>query len=664
MKRKIKKIVSMILVSSMCFSLLASTAFAETSSGESAEVSRISGANRYATSYAIADELKETLNVEKFSTVLVADGMDFPDALAGSYLAAKMDAPILMVDGDKPDKVANLVEYINANLEADGKIYILGGTAAVSDAVDEALEGYDIERLAGKNRYATNLLILEEAGVDDEEILVCTSKNFADSLSASAAGLPILLVDPTNGLNDAQKKFLSSVKGNDICIIGGTAAVGEIYVTELAAYDTDGVERIAGSNRYKTSTLVAERFFDNPEQAVVAYAMNFPDGLCGGPLAASMGAPLILTGADMSKNPSAAQEEAAAKEALSYIESKGIAIGVILGGAAVLSSNTVKALFGVDENASTDDTVYTLVVTQHDAEASPAGEFLNNWAAEVEEASGGRIDIEIYHGGTIAGPKDAIDAVNLGAVDIAWGLHSYFAGQFPVTEVFALPCIDIDSAVEGSEALWNFYNTTDYMDAEYEGFHVLYLHTDSQSPIATVDTKIETIEDFKGMSIYATAGPKVTFVSAMEAQAEACAINELYMNLDKGIFDGCITSWSSINWYNFHEAVSYLLDENVGVSTYFLLMNPDSYAKLPADLQAILDEVSADAGKYTVAWDEEEAAVKEKAAVAEKIYNLSETERANLESAAKETVATWIEYLEDGQEIYDTAMKCIAEAKK
>ncbi|MBQ8663838.1 MAG: TRAP transporter substrate-binding protein DctP [Eubacterium sp.] len=310
------------------------------------------------------------------------------------------------------------------------------------------------------------------------------------------------------------------------------------------------------------------------------------------------------------------------------------------------------------------DKVYTLQVTQHDPEASSTGEFLNNWAAEVEEKSGGAIDIIVHHGGSIAGPKDSIDAVLNGTVDIAWGLQSFYAGQFPVTEVFMLPCIDITQATVGSEAIWNFYNNYDYMDAEYANYHVLFLHTNCQSPISTVDKKIEAVSDLKGMALRGNSGPPVTFIGQLGASAEACAINDLYSNLDKGVYDGCITDWHAIESFKLYETVNYFLDENIGVSTYFMLMNPNSYANLPADPQKILDEVSADAGKYTDTWDECEARVKAMDGVAEKLYKLSDAERANLEAAAQATKDAWIAATPDGQAIYEAAMAEIEAANK
>lgn len=312
--------------------------------------------------------------------------------------------------------------------------------------------------------------------------------------------------------------------------------------------------------------------------------------------------------------------------------------------------------------AADDGKVYKITVTQHDPEKSSTGEFLNNWAAEVEEKSGGRIDVEVYHGGTVAGPKDSLDAVLNGTVDIAWGLQSFYAGQFPVTEVFMLPCIDIEQATVGSEAIWNFYNSTDYMDAEYSAYHVLFLHTNCQSPISTVSKKIEAVSDMKGLALRGNAGPPVSFITNFGGSAEACSINDLYSNLDKGVYDGCITDWHAIESFKLYETISYFLDENVGVSAYFMLMNPSSYEKLPADLQQILDEVSADAGKYTTTWDECEARVKAMDGVAEKLYKLSDDERANLEAVAKKTAQDWIASTENGQAIYDKAMQCIADA--
>lgn len=309
------------------------------------KLSRVYGSNRYKTSLAIANEMKEKLDIDQFDTVIIASGVNFPDALAGSYLSTKMDAPILMANPDSKDNNKLIQDYLKENLVSNGKIYILGGSAAVPQTLENTLitKGYSVERLKGKGRYDTNLEILKEAGVANETILICTGTNFADSLSASATGLPILLVDPnTNKLSAAQIAFLSE-QDSQLCIIGGSGAVSNTYENILAKYDSNGyIERIKGKNRYETSVEVADYFNYSPNSAVIASANAFPDGLCGGPLAYTMGAPLILTGDKY-------------QPAAAYISENEILKGVALGGTGALKDNIVRAVFAVDE---TDDIVY------------------------------------------------------------------------------------------------------------------------------------------------------------------------------------------------------------------------------------------------------------------------------------------------------------------
>ncbi len=296
------------------------------------EIVRLSGRDRYATAFAVADRLKEVLGVEAFDTIVVAYGRGFPDALAGSYLATELDAPILLTEDSVQEDV---LAYIADNLSEDGMVYILGGTAAVSQAFEDALAEADIrcERLSGKSRYDTNLAILEETGLNGKQILVCTGESFADSLSASATNLPILLVNSqTNKLTTAQEAYLETLESCTFYIIGGTAAISEKLETAIAAYGR--VQRVYGKGREATSVKVAETFFKTPDTVALAYSRNFPDGLCGGPLAYNLNAPLLLV------------NSGAESDATAYVEENGVKNGIILGGSAAVSDSTVSAVFG------------------------------------------------------------------------------------------------------------------------------------------------------------------------------------------------------------------------------------------------------------------------------------------------------------------------------
>lgn len=288
-------------------------------------VYRIFGTDRYATSIKAADVLKADMGVEKFDNIVIASGMTFADALPGSYLAAKKKAPILLIGAGNASAIS---DYVNENLKAGGTVYVLGGTGVIHD---EWISGMpNVIRLGGADRYETNLKILKAAGVSDASIvLVCTGANFADSLSASATGQPILLVG--NSLNTAQKEYLNSIYSEQYCLIGGEGAVNSTVQSECEGFGN--VIRLAGDDRYETSVKVAEMFFTGPYYAVLAYGLNFPDGLSAGPLAYNMKAPLILTATGREQ------------KAVSYAASERIKYGYVIGGSGLISDNSVKAIF-------------------------------------------------------------------------------------------------------------------------------------------------------------------------------------------------------------------------------------------------------------------------------------------------------------------------------
>lgn len=289
---------------------------------------RIYGDTRYETAFQTADYLKELWQVEKFDSIIVACGTNFPDALSGTYLAVVKHAPILLTKG--AENIREVNSYIRENLKSGGTVYILGDNTVVPDGIGEGIPDIIIRRLGGATRYDTNLLILKEAGVGDRDILVCTGENFADSLSASPLGLPILLVK--GRLTQPQKDFLADATG-DIIILGGTNAVSAQVEGELAAFGA--VRRVAGDTRYETSVLIAEAFFKSPDAAVICYARNFPDGLFAGPLAYSLHAPVILTD---SVRPNAA---------IRYAESYQIRNGYILGGTKLISDIVAKKILHI-----------------------------------------------------------------------------------------------------------------------------------------------------------------------------------------------------------------------------------------------------------------------------------------------------------------------------
>jgi putative cell wall-binding protein len=293
------------------------------------ENERIFGDDRYGTSFKTADRLKSILGISRFSTVILASGADYPDALSGSYLASVKNAPILLTDQDHESAVET---YVKNNLAAGGKVYILGGEGAVSKDIESALAAYSVKRLGGETRYDTNLEILKESGAKKMDMMVCSGDNFPDALSVSSVGRPVFLTGES--LSSTQKAYLSGFAAVKLYIAGGTGAVSQNIEDSLKAYAP--VERLGGETRIETSVKIAETFFPEVAHAVLVYSQNFPDGISGGPVAFALKAPVLLVAGDTEGN----------KPVRGYILSKGVFTSLTFGGTSLISDDAVASVMG------------------------------------------------------------------------------------------------------------------------------------------------------------------------------------------------------------------------------------------------------------------------------------------------------------------------------
>lgn len=259
---------------------------------DSINISRLYGDNRYETALKAADRLLVDSGKDRFDTVIIATGEDYADALTSGSLAGCTNAPVLLINKNSETSV---IHYISEKTQNNGNIYIVGGTAVVSERVEASLkkEGYIVKRLAGKNRYETNLMVLKECSKKDastsrggKTLFVATGHDYPDALAASATKQRILLVDKE--LSAGQKAYLSSqaTDVDKIYVLGGETVVSKGIEQKLEDYSFS-VDRIAGQTRIETATFVAKvikEMYGNRDGKYVylVNAYNFPDGLVAG----------------------------------------------------------------------------------------------------------------------------------------------------------------------------------------------------------------------------------------------------------------------------------------------------------------------------------------------------------------------------------------------
>jgi putative cell wall-binding protein len=277
----LKRSLALVLTLIMVLSLAVPAAFA-------ADVERLSGSDRFVTAVEISKAGWTTSDV-----VVLANGLNFPDALAGVPLAHQLGAPILLTGTDSLNKDTKAeIERLGAE-----EVYILGGLTVISQDVEDALEdlGLEVTRIAGDGRYETAALIAAEvaelAGGVDAAVVVY-GLNYPDALAAASYaamnGMPILLT-ATNSLPEATADAIEDLGIEDVIVVGGKSVVSDDVLDELDA------ERVAGDTREGTALALAE-YFGVGDFVYIATGYGYADAITGAVLAAKNGTGILLVG--------------------------------------------------------------------------------------------------------------------------------------------------------------------------------------------------------------------------------------------------------------------------------------------------------------------------------------------------------------------------------
>ena len=161
------------------------------------KINRISGKDRYDTSKKIAELLG---GYDKAFIVNGAKGE--ADAMSVSPVAAKYGAPILLTNGKTSihDK------------KSDVKYYVVGGNSVVDNKLEEE---YSAERIAGSDRYDTNIRIMNKFYEESRRVYFAKGDTLIDALTASALAKDdgIVLVSKNKNHSELKEKYTVQVGG-------------------------------------------------------------------------------------------------------------------------------------------------------------------------------------------------------------------------------------------------------------------------------------------------------------------------------------------------------------------------------------------------------------------------------------------------------------------
>jgi len=224
---------------------------------------------------------------------------------------------------------------------------------------------------------------------------------------------------------------------------------------------------------------------------------------------------------------------------------------------------------------------------------------LQPWVKKVEEATKGRVKIDIYPSQTLVKGQDTWNAIKVGVADLGWCFHGYWPEMTPLSEVITLPSLAMKSAEKGSEVIWKLYEKFPSIQREFKDVHVLYLWTSHPYFLITSKKQVKTMEDIKGLKIRVTGGPPTDQMKALGAVPTMVPMPDVYQTLDKGIVDGMGAPWEAMQVFRLYEVVKYYTMVPLSAVFFSMPVNKKKWNSLPKDIQEAITSVSGvEAAKF------------------------------------------------------------------
>ena len=172
-------------------------------------VNRLSGNDRYETSYEIYKEVTRTSGTKE--EPILVNGNQFADALSAGALSASTKRGIILTDGH------NVNSKIN---KKDSNNIVIGGHASM----DSTFGG---KRISGSNRYETSVNVAKYFN-NPKNIMLASGEKYPDGLASITLYHKYegpLLLTPADKLPNETKNYIKNNDVKDVYIIGGNNSV-------------------------------------------------------------------------------------------------------------------------------------------------------------------------------------------------------------------------------------------------------------------------------------------------------------------------------------------------------------------------------------------------------------------------------------------------------
>jgi TRAP-type transport system periplasmic protein len=234
---------------------------------------------------------------------------------------------------------------------------------------------------------------------------------------------------------------------------------------------------------------------------------------------------------------------------------------------------------------------------------------------EFKKRTGGKHQIEVFWGGSVAKTGEIPDALGAGVGDFGDIITPYFPDKFPLNNAVGFFIPQPNSPTKIGELMAEWHQKYPQFEKELANANLKAVAYRPLEDYGLICTKpVKSLADFKGLRIrsYGFAYPAI--IEALGATPVSMSSAEGYDALSRNILDCSPIGPALARGWKYDEVAKYYMTFQFGASFgHLVAMNLDSYNKMDAETRAVVDQLGKDyLTTYVKMLDEDANTVMEK----------------------------------------------------
>lgn len=234
---------------------------------------------------------------------------------------------------------------------------------------------------------------------------------------------------------------------------------------------------------------------------------------------------------------------------------------------------------------------------------------VQEWGQELNEKSGGTLELEVFPAGQLGPPPRQFDLVRSGSADIGIFLHGLTPGRFPVTELAGLPLTNPSAGQESAITSRRLTELApDYLASEHPGTHILWMAVTPPLKVHLAKADPSNLDNLKGLRIRYAGSTWQQIIEALGASPVPVPPAETADAMSKGVVDGATFPFEATQAFDLGPVTEYSMLPGLASATFAVVMSDAAWNRLTPDQQKLITETTGPdrAEWFGAMWDESE----------------------------------------------------------